>query len=196
MNVVLQSCNLRKETWVLSLRVIAGKYKGRKLIRPTIDEVRPTKDVVKGAIFNALGSSIINSNVLDLFAGSGALGIEALSRRAKYAIFVDSNKDAINCIKTNLAFVEEKYYIFKADYAKVLQNYTINSKIDIVFIDPPYDGDILKIVDEVKKSGVLKKNGIIVIETDEKLSIGEDVNEKIRHYHFGLSNLYIIWRFN
>ena len=103
-----------------------------------------------------MGSSIINSNVLDLFAGSGALGIEALSRRAKYT-FCDSNKDAINCIKTNLAFVEEKYYIFKADYAKVLQNYTINSKLTLCLLILPMMEDILKIVDEVKKSGVLKR---------------------------------------
>lgn len=180
----------------MPLRVIAGKYKGRKLNRPTIEEVRPTKDVVKGAIFNALGSSVINSNVLDLFAGSGALGIEALSRGAKYAIFVDSNKDAVNCIKTNLAFIEEKYDIFNINYAKALRNDRINSKIDIVFIDPPYNEDVIKIVDEVKKTGVLKKNAIIVVETDDILSLGEDANERIRHYHFGITNLYIIWRIN
>lgn len=157
------------------MRVISGLARGTKL--KTIDEMttRPTLDRVKESLFNILQNQIKNSVVLDLFAGSGALGIEALSRGAAKAYFCDTNRDAINVIKENLNKTRliSKAEVFNVDYKKALNN--INESFDLIFLDPPYKLDIA--VDALKSiinNNLLKSEGIIVIETDE---IDRDINE-------------------
>ena len=157
------------------MRVISGLARGTKL--KTIDEMttRPTLDRVKESLFNILQNQIKNSVVLDLFAGSGALGIEALSRGAAKAYFCDTNRDAINVIKENLNKTRliSKAEVLNVDYKKALNN--INESFDLIFLDPPYKLDIA--VDALKSiinNNLLKSEVIIVIETDE---IDRDINE-------------------
>ena len=151
------------------MRVIAGTAKGTKL--STIDDLstRPTLDRVKEPLFSIIQNNIEQANVLDLFAGSGALGIEALSRGSKHCTFCDKSYKSIQMLKENIkkTRMEEKSTILNVDYKKCLSNQ--KEKYDIIFIDPPYKFDIA--VDSIKRIIDLKllaKDGIIIIETDEE----------------------------
>ena len=151
------------------MRVIAGTAKGTKL--SSIDDLstRPTLDRVKEPLFSIIQNNIEQANVLDLFAGSGALGIEALSRGSKHCTFCDKSYKSIQMLKENIkkTRMEEKSTILNVDYKKCLSNQ--KEKYDIIFIDPPYKFDIA--VDSIKRIIDLKllaKDGIIIIETDEE----------------------------
>ena len=124
------------------MRVISGKYKRRLLnTLPGNDVTRPTSDRVKENIFNILSDEIKDANVLDLFAGSGSLGIECLSRGAKNAVFVENNINAAKNIQfnlDNLKISSQNYVIFKQDASNFLKLNSLNFKIDFIFIDPPY----------------------------------------------------------
>ena len=157
------------------MRVISGIARGSKI--ETIDSLktRPTLDRVKEALFNILQNDIKDSIVLDLFAGSGALGIESLSRGAKKAYFCDNNIDAIKVIKRNLEKTRliDNAEVFFGDYTKLLNK--IKEKIDIIFIDPPYKSDLgVKALKELINKELINENSIIVIETDE---IDRDIKE-------------------
>ena len=151
------------------MRVIAGTAKGTKL--NSIDDIstRPTLDRVKEPLFSIIQNNILESNVLDLFAGSGALGIESLSRGAKHCTFCDKSYKSIQMLKENIQKVrmQEKSTILNIDYKKCLEEQ--KEKFDIIFIDPPYKMDIA--IDSVKRIielELLAKDGIIIIETDEE----------------------------
>ncbi len=151
------------------MRVIAGTAKGTKL--NSIDDIstRPTLDRVKEPLFSIIQNNIVESNVLDLFAGSGALGIESLSRGAKHCTFCDKSYKSIQMLKENIQKVkmQEKSTILNIDYKKCLDEQ--KEKFDIIFIDPPYKMDIA--IDSVKRIielELLAKDGIIIIETDEE----------------------------
>ena len=152
------------------MRIISGKARGTKLV--TIEEIttRPTLDRVKESLFNIIQSKINQSCiVLDLFAGSGALGIEALSRGAKKAYFCDTNKKAISAITQNLEKTKllEKAEIFNKDYIDCLER--IKEPLDIIFLDPPYKLDLTgKAVKTIIDRNLLKEDGIIIVETDEE----------------------------
>lgn len=121
------------------MRIIAGRAGGIRLDVPK-RQVRPTMDRVKAAIFSSLGESVINARVLDLFAGTGALGIEALSRGATSAHFVDHDRDAIAAIERNLAKTKLNGRILKRDVFDFLrQPVSTQRRFDIVFADPPYE---------------------------------------------------------
>lgn len=154
------------------MRVISGTARGTKL--NSIEELstRPTLDRVKESLFNIIQSKIQDSTILDLFSGSGAIGIEFLSRGCKTAYLCDNSNKAINMIRQNLerTRLQDNAIVINKDYKKCLQELS-NNKIsfDIIFIDPPYKDDIA--VDSVKmilSLNLLKKDGIIIIETDEK----------------------------
>ena len=121
------------------MRVIAGKYKGRKLYSPEDSSVRPTTDKVKEACFSILTNDIYDARVLDLFAGTGGLGIEALSRGASHAYFIDHDPACIQCIRDNLHFtkLEDKATVLKQDAYSAL-NLIHEKSVDVVFADPPY----------------------------------------------------------
>ena len=152
------------------MRVISGKYRGKKLISPS-HEIRPTLDMVKQAIFTRLQFFVEDANVLDLFAGSGALGIEALSRGAKFVTFCDKNYQSIKLIKDNLNFIKENNFkVIQGDYKTILNSF--KSPFDLIILDPPfasgYYNDALKIIEENK---LLNTDGVIVCERakEEKL---------------------------
>ncbi len=151
------------------MRVISGTARGTTL--HSIDNIstRPTLDRVKESLFNIIQNKIEDSTVLDLFAGSGAIGIEFLSRRAEKAYFCDVSIKAIEMIEQNLnkTKLKEKAEVFNKDYLKCIEELK-NIQFDIIFLDPPYKEkfsiEALKRINEAK---MLKNGGIIIIETDE-----------------------------
>ena len=153
------------------MRVISGKSRGKKLISLDGDNTRPTLDRVKEALFSKIQFDIQNSVVLDLFAGSGALGIEALSRGAKEVVFCDNVLDAINIIKQNVTNTKnlDKSIIINQDYKKVLENmYKQNKKFDIIFLDPPYKTNLaIESLHKIIDKDLLANEGIIIVETDD-----------------------------
>lgn len=149
------------------MRVIAGKYKGRRLESPKGNIIRPTTDKVKEAVFGSLQFDIPGAAVLDAFAGSGALGIEALSRGAEYVDFVEKNAACIRTLQKNLGIIEDSNCnIIKGD---VLKSFSRLGKYDIVFLDPPYDqGQYLPFLEMAKEHGIIKDGGKIILECRRK----------------------------
>ena len=180
------------------MRVISGKAKGSKLSSIESLSTRPTLDRVKESLFNIIHDKINDSVVLDLFAGSGALGIESISRGAKKAYFCDNNYEAIKMIKKNLEKTKflDKSIIMNCDYKNCLKS--INEKIDIVFIDPPYKDNLS--VDSIKiliEQDILNSDALLIIETDEisrdKRNLEELKNIKIvDERKYGRANLLFI----
>ena len=152
------------------MRVISGKARGTKLSSIESLSTRPTLDRVKESLFNIIQNNLRDAVVLDLFAGSGQLGIEELSRGADKAYLCDINRDAVKMIKQNLekTKLKDKAVVINEDYKKALRTLNTNEKFDIIFIDPPYKEDIAvdSIIDIIHESR-LKENGIMIIETDE-----------------------------
>ncbi len=142
---------------------------GTKLQTLEGDNTRPTLDRVKESLFSIIQEYIYDSEVLDLFSGSGALGIESVSRGAKHAICVDSSRDAIGIIKANVkkTHLEDKIEVINRDYKKVLNDFFSKKSFDIIFLDPPYKTDFaLDAIKIIMEKNLLKTDGIIVFETD------------------------------
>ena len=162
------------------MRIIGGRYKTTKLYTLEGLDTRPTLDRVKEPLFSILNFDLAESKVLDLFAGSGALGLEAISRGAEKVVFCDNSKKAINIIQKNIEKVKadvEKVTVINNDYLKALEILK-GKKFDIVFIDPPYKTDFAIIASEkIFEYKLLSKAGIIVIETDDKNRIEDEVNK-------------------
>lgn len=153
------------------MRVISGKSRGKKLVSLEGDNTRPTLDRVKEALFNKIQFNIQDSIVLDLFAGSGALGIETLSRGAKEVVFCDKVPEAINVIKQNVTNTNnlDRSIIINKDYKEVLENLSNQKKkFDIIFLDPPYKTNLaIESLQKIIMSKLLTEDGIIIIETDD-----------------------------
>ncbi len=147
------------------MKIISGKYKGRNVIGYDIDGTRPTMDRVKESLFAMIQNHIKDSNCLDLFAGSGNLGLEALSEGANSCTFIDSNKIAIKTIKNNLANLQEKVdNVYLIDFRKFLRE--TPNKYDLIFIDPPYKTDYIKeALILIKKNDLLTKDGLVILES-------------------------------
>lgn len=160
------------------MRIIGGLSRGTKLY--TLDglDTRPTLDRVREALFNILQNNIRDAIVLDLFAGSGAIGLESISRGAQKAVLCDKNKKAIDIIKKNVEKlrVEDKVKIAFTDYESFLN--TSKEKFDFIYIDPPYKtnfiSDSIKIINN---RNLLSDNGIIVAETDEEERVKNEIKE-------------------
>ncbi len=155
------------------MRIISGEKRGLKLYSLEGEQTRPTLDRVKESLFNILDSKGINYEyVLDLFSGSGALGIETLSRGAQKVVFCDKSKLAIDVIKKNLdkAKYLDKSDILNEDYITSLQKLNqIDKKFDIVFLDPPYNmGMGINAIELISQYTMLKDDGIIVLETNDE----------------------------
>lgn len=148
------------------MRVISGTRGGLPLKALSGLDTRPTTDKVKGTIFNILYNKVIGKNVLDLFSGSGAMGIEALSRGAGGATLVDASPKAVEIIKKNLEFtkLDAKVFCKKADIFLS----TCNEKFDIIFMDPPYFSDHIKAsLEIISEKNLLNDSGIIITESDK-----------------------------
>ena len=144
------------------MRVITGSARGRKLKTPKDDQVRPTTDQVKEAVFNILRDSVEGRRVLDLFAGTGQLGIEALSRGAKEAVFVDASAASVKLVKENLDLCCFKAQVIHTDALSYLKHC---GKFDVIFLDPPYDSDLYEeALETINLFDILTEGGIIITE--------------------------------
>ena len=148
------------------MKIISGKYKGRNIEGFTIDGTRPTMDRVKESLFAMIQNYIKDSNVLDLFSGSGNLGIEALSEGAKHAVLVDSNFKAIKVINSNLKTIGiDNVNVLNMDYKKAIES--IDEKFDIIFLDQPYKTNYIEeSIKLITKYNILSNEGIIICESD------------------------------
>ena len=148
------------------MRIISGKFKGTMLFTLSGDNTRPTLDRVKESLFNILGNIFYDTFVLDLFAGSGALGLEALSRGASFCDFVDIAPDAVNIINKNIdkCHAKEVTRVHKSDFDTAIKKFP-DSYFDFVFLDPPYGKDMGKLAIN-KLDRVVKESGIVILETD------------------------------
>jgi len=149
------------------VRVISGSARGLKLVSPEGIKTRPTLDRVKEALFSMLYPYLSGALILDLFAGSGALGIEALSRGADKSYFIDNSGEAISCINSNIsaAKLAEVSVVIKTDAIEFLKN--CNQKFDIIFLDPPYANGLYEsAINLISKNEILSRKGLIVVEQD------------------------------
>lgn len=150
------------------MRIISGKYRGRKIEGYDIVGTRPTMDRVKESVFGMIQNYLKGATCLDLFAGSGSLGIEALSNGAYSCYFVDNNKKVITTLNNNIKAlnITEEVHIMENDYINALKKLKQdNVKFDIIFLDPPYKDHIIEdILDFVDTNDLLKPNGLIVCE--------------------------------
>lgn len=179
------------------MRVIAGEYGGRRLKSLAGDNTRPTTDKVKEAIFNMIGPYFDRGDVLDLYAGSGSLAIEAISRGMERAYCVEKNNAAIRVIKENIVITKEpeKFVIKKLDATKALTLFK-EEKIgfDLVILDPPYaKQEIVKQLQLMIDYHLLTETAIIVCETDKSVSLDETIGRlvKIREAIYGITKITI-----
>ena len=154
------------------MRVISGKLRGTKLNSIESNLTRPTLDRVKESLFNIMQNQIEDSIILDLFAGSGAIAIEFLSRGAKKAYLCDKSQDAVKMIKQNLqkTRLTENSIVINKDYKKCLDELQKSKvKFDIIFLDPPYEADLsIDAVKTIKKLDLIKEQGSIEVKKQKK----------------------------
>lgn len=148
------------------MRIIGGKHRSRVLTEFAGEDVRPTSDRAREALFNILSFTVRGARVLDLFAGSGALGLESLSRGAKEAVFNDVSKASIAILKKNITTLkEENVRIYNYDFSVCLD--AVQGQFDIVFIDPPYKQEYgAQALKKIAERGLLTESGVAVYERD------------------------------
>ncbi len=149
------------------MQIISGKYKGKKLDGYNIKGTRPTMGRIKESLFAMLNPYLDESSCLDLFAGSGSLGLEAISNGAKELVLVDNNPIVIKTLKHNIQNIKEDITIVKDDYINYLKK--CNKNFDIIFLDPPYDDNLIsKAIELIIKNNLLKDNGLLVCEYEKE----------------------------
>lgn len=155
------------------MRIVAGKYKRKSLITLESNDTRPTKDMVKEAIFDTIQISDTDT-FLDLFAGSGAIGIEAISRGANKVVFNDLNPKATEIIKENLNSIKELATVYNEDAFSLLNK--LKDSFDYIFIDPPYSFNRYdELIDLIKENKLLKEKGTLIIELNKDTVINHPV---------------------
>ncbi|MGI6701447.1 MAG: 16S rRNA (guanine(966)-N(2))-methyltransferase RsmD [Christensenellales bacterium] len=161
------------------MRVIGGIYKGRNLIKPLNYDIRPTGAMVKEAIFGKLQFMISGASALDLFAGTGAMGIEALSRGASTVIFNDISPSAVKIIRKNLENIRSSSKVYCLDYKDLLTRLK-GSRMDFIFIDPPYKEDFSKtLLNLIAVNDILRADGMIIYEHDRQKDLNFDKTQYI-----------------
>ncbi len=171
------------------MRIIGGKYRSRVLAEFAGDDVRPTSDRAKESLFNILALKLPNARVLDLFAGSGSLGLESLSRGAKEVVFNDAAKDSLAIIKKNLTALKipvngEQAKVTQGDYLSCLS--VLRGQFDIIFLDPPYRLDYGKTaLEHIAQKGLLTANGVAIYERDRAFDGEVDGLEKYDERKYG-----------
>ena len=166
------------------MRVITGTARGRKLKEPKDQSVRPTTDMVKEAIFSIVQFDVPGRRVLDLFAGTGQLGIEALSRGARECVFVDNSQASISLVKQNLSVCGFESAVVRADALSFLRRC---GKFDLVFVDPPYHAGLYAdVLDALFSFDILNEGGIILVESMR----GESMPEAVPPYVKGKTYTY------
>lgn len=171
------------------MRIIGGKFRSRVLAEFAGENVRPTSDRAREALFNILALKIYGARVLDLFAGSGALGLESLSRGAKEAVFNDCAKDSVAILKKNLNALKipaggEEAKVYNMDYLTCLEQ--VKGQFDLIFLDPPYRFDYgKKALEKIAQKGLLSENGIAMYESSAPFEGEIDGLEKYDERKYG-----------
>ena len=156
-------CDFFKKCYNKPMRVDAGKFKGRKLVENKYDHIRPTTDKVRQALFVKLQFFVPGKCVLDLFCGTGAMGIEALSRGAEKVVFVDKDQRSVCMAKTNLKNLGVDAKVFKCDALSFVEN--CKEKFDLIILDPPYKSGLYeKVLPKIFERQILADDGIVVCE--------------------------------
>lgn len=173
------------------MRVISGKYKGKNIMGFNVMGTRPTMDRVKESMFGMIQNNIKNSVCLDLFAGSGSLGIEALSNGAKECYFVEKNDEIYNILKDNLNGISNSFLI-KKDYKAALNSFVGNIKFDLIFLDPPYKLNLISnILKFICDSNLLNDHGLVICEYENEDLVFEGLElVKSRKYGSKKVNIY------
>jgi 16S rRNA (guanine966-N2)-methyltransferase len=181
------------------VRIITGIARSRRLKSVRGLQVRPTSDRVKESVFSILSEKVVDARVLDLFAGTGNLGLEALSRGASFAVFVDNEKRSIEVIKENIASLgfEQLAQVVQAEVpedinkikrSEVRGQKAEETKFDLVFLDPPYLKDLeIPTIEALNKFNLLNDNAAVVVEHHKKTELPEDIQElkKVRQQKYG-----------
>ena len=178
------------------MRVITGTARGRRLKTPGNYDIRPTTDNVKESVFNIIQFDIEGRRVLDLFAGTGQLGIEALSRGAECAVFVERRRDALQVIRENLEAcgMTDKARVVNGDAMSYLKS---GEKFDLIFLDPPYASGLLEqALEEIVRFDICRRHGIIVAESaaDKTLPALAGPYALYREYRYGKIKLTVYHR--
>lgn len=184
----------------MTLKILGGEFGGRLLKAPKGTQTRPTTSMLRKAVFDILQPQIQGAVFLDLFSGSGAMGIEALSRGAKEAVFVDSHREAIHTLRENLALlkIEAKAHVIQNDVFKALKKLQeMNLFCDIIYADPPYDRSKLyqEILTFFDRGALLKPEGVLFVEAPAPSPLQEQVKalKHLKPLHprrYGTSELY------
>lgn len=182
------------------MRITGGSARGRKLTSPRSDRIRPTCDRVREALFNIVGQRIVGSRVLDLFAGTGAIGVEALSRGAASVLFVDQSPAAGRLIETNLraCLVQPRAAFLALDLATVphlhaLQAAVAAGRFDLAIMDPPYQKNLAqRVLAMVEEADILAEGGLMVVEEHRSVALPEAVASLalIDHRRYGETGLW------
>jgi len=165
-----------------AVRIIGGKWRGRKLVFPDRPDLRPTLGRVRETLFNWLGADIDGSRCLDLFAGSGALGFEALSRSAASVVFVDTDRRAVRCLKDNAARLEagERVTIVAGRAERILRQAA--DPFEVIFVDPPFAGaDLPAVLEMIRATGALAAAGLVYFEAPRRLAVDLSGWRQVKH---------------
>jgi 16S rRNA (guanine966-N2)-methyltransferase len=159
------------------MRVIAGKLRGRTLLAVRGLKVRPSSDRVKESLFNILAPRIVDVRFLDLFAGTGSIGIEALSRGVTEVVFVEQDRDAIRCLQRNLEIcrLEQGFEVIRQPVTRALREMDAEGRVyDLVFLDPPYQADLYSSAMELLGAGnLVAADGWVIAEHDRRLELAD-----------------------
>lgn len=151
------------------MRIISGQHKGHRISAGKTAKIRPTSDRVRESVFNVLRDEVAGKRILDLFAGAGGLGLEALSRGARWVTFVDASVQSANVLRKNLERLKlkDQSRVVRLDGLKAIDK--LQESFDIVFADPPYGrGFVQRIVNSIAQSKILANGGILVLEHHKK----------------------------
>lgn len=179
------------------MRIVSGKYGGIRLTPVKSDKTRPTTDKVKESLFSMTGPYYQGGNFLDLFAGSGAVGIEAVSRGMDSAVLVDRQYQAIKAIKENIAKIhaEDRFEVIKGNAEVILKQLAEDGvKFDMVFLDPPYKlQKITETLSKLKSLQLLNDGATVICETDNHTELPDELDgfQAVKQKNYGLTNLTI-----
>ena len=179
------------------MRIITGTHRGKKLLTLEGEQVRPTTDRVKESLFNILQFQLEGRRFLDLFAGSGQIGLEALSRGAAHCVFVDAAKESVRVVEKNIQStgLGDRAKVVNLDFAAYLR--TCRERFDIVFLDPPYQGGLLEeSLEKIVQFDILREHGIMICESaaDWRLPPLQAPYEEGREYRYGKTKLTVCRR--
>lgn len=176
----------------MSLRIVGGLFRGRVLKTPNTDTTRPTTSMLREAVFNICAGYIDNARFLDLFAGSGAMGIEAISRGAAFSTLIELDPKALECIQANVKLLDisSQVKVIKADVLKALPK--LAGPFDIIYVDPPYEKQTEAVLDLVHAHNLLAPEGRLYLEQryDAKADFNQCSFEHMGSRRYGIAHLH------